>query len=298
MAVAKRHSASLAALLLLSLHSFAPALAQNPLTTSAAAYTTIDERTFYVQGGFTLYDENRDPSLPAMDLTDQFFSLDLTTDWKAANPPWKAVPANSPLRPPRTWGHSMTAIKGNNDLLIWSTRRNPDSREGIYSFSIANNFWEPTVVPLPSTYNTWYKLKAAADPQTNDVYLPCGRGAGRSMAVYKTASSVGEETPMPPPETLIADVFGYTTLWSTFRNSMLLYGGLSYNETRVFNPSLVEFIPGNKTWARIVSFPAIRLPPALFCTGHLPLRVSTTSPSTAYYGNVARRSKRTLHGIR
>ncbi|KAF9933813.1 hypothetical protein BGZ67_004133 [Mortierella alpina] len=145
----------------------------------------------------------------------------------------------------------MTAIKANSDLLIWSTQGNLDSREGIYSYSIANNFWEPTVVPLPSSYNDWYKLKAAADPQTNDVYLPSGKGQGRSMAVYKTASSVGEELPMPPPETLIADVFGYTTLWSTFRNSMLLYGGLSYNVSRVFNPSLVEFIPGNKTWARI-----------------------------------------------
>ncbi|KAF9952844.1 hypothetical protein BGZ72_005876 [Mortierella alpina] len=145
----------------------------------------------------------------------------------------------------------MTAIRANSDLLIWSTQGNLDSREGIYSYSISNNFWEPTVVPLPSSYNDWYKLKAATDPQTDDVYLPSGKGKGRLMAVYRTASSVGEELPMPPPETLIADVFGYTTVWSTFRNSMLLYGGLSFNVSRVFNPSLVEFIPGNKTWARI-----------------------------------------------
>lgn len=252
MAVAKRHSALLAALLLLSLCSFPTALAQSPMAASAAAYTTIDERIFYVQGGFTAFSEKGQDT--NMDLTDQFFSLDLTTNWTAANPPWKAIPANSPLRPPRTWGHSMTAIKANNDLLIWSTQDNLDSRAGIYSYSISNNFWEPTVVPLPSSYNDWYKLKAAADPQTNDVYLPCGKGKGRLMAVYKTASSVGDELPMPPPETLIVDVFGYTTIWSTFRNSMLLYGGVSFNLSRVFNPSLVEFNPGNKTWARIVGF--------------------------------------------
>ncbi|KAF9284879.1 hypothetical protein BGZ68_004336 [Mortierella alpina] len=50
---------------------------------------------------------------------------------------------------------------------------------------------------------------------------------------------------------MTVDVFGYTTIWSTFRNSMLLYGGVSFNLSRVFNPSLVEFNPGNKTWARI-----------------------------------------------
>ncbi|KAG0272680.1 hypothetical protein BGZ96_005226, partial [Linnemannia gamsii] len=67
------------------------------------AYATIDENTFYIQGG----NIHPPPGGVVTKVTLQLFSLDLTQNWDAASAPWKrlAIPSSNL---PQTYGHSMT----------------------------------------------------------------------------------------------------------------------------------------------------------------------------------------------
>ncbi|KAF9330753.1 hypothetical protein BGZ91_012391, partial [Linnemannia elongata] len=54
-----------------------------PAPAYSSAYATVDENTFYIQGGSNV--SNTDIKY------DQFHSLDLTQNWNVTNPPWSAV---------------------------------------------------------------------------------------------------------------------------------------------------------------------------------------------------------------
>ncbi|KAF9983907.1 hypothetical protein BGZ75_004547, partial [Mortierella antarctica] len=86
--------------------------AQAPIPATCAAYATIDEKAFYVQGGFT------NLTAGASTLTNQLYTLDLTQNWTSSNPPWKAVTGFNGRAPPLSWGNSMAVSRSKESLII------------------------------------------------------------------------------------------------------------------------------------------------------------------------------------
>ncbi|KAG0214663.1 hypothetical protein BGX28_001701 [Mortierella sp. GBA30] len=225
-----------------------PADGASPIPASTAAFATTNG-TFYVQGGIVGATLNGNYIL-----TDQFFGLDLTQNWSTSNPPWKAIYSATTTMPPKTWGHSMTVI--DDKLLLWATQPYGQAVSGIMTYLITDNIWLPTLQPLPNAYTTFWKLKAATDPSTGMVYVPSGKDNGTSMAVYGNMASVSVS--MPPPEIMTSPLSYYSVVWSTERNTLLIYGGLKYEGVITAggigltgNPNLVEFSPRSLSWARI-----------------------------------------------
>ncbi|KAG0199172.1 hypothetical protein BGX28_007519 [Mortierella sp. GBA30] len=218
----------------------------SPIPASTAAYATANG-IFYVQGG--IIGDN-------IASTDQFFGLDLTRNWSASNPPWRAINSITTTMPPKTWGHSMTVA--DDKLILWATQSYGKVASGIMTYLITDKIWLPTVQPLPAGYTTFWKLKAATDPNTGMVYVPSGKDDGNSMAVYNPVGSMtSASVSMPPPDTMILPLSYYSVVWSTERSTLLIYGGLKYvgavspGGNLTGNPNLFEFSPQSLNWVRI-----------------------------------------------
>ena len=65
-----------------------------------SAYTTVDESTFYIQGGSNV----SNPSI----IYDQFYSLDLTQSWNVTTPLWSQVTNVSIPARLKAWGQSIS----------------------------------------------------------------------------------------------------------------------------------------------------------------------------------------------
>ncbi|KAF9982086.1 Acyl-CoA-binding domain-containing protein 5 [Mortierella antarctica] len=223
------------------------------------AYTTVDESTFYVQGGFSGYAIDK-----TMELTDQFFSLDLTKNWTSSSPPWKQLTPASTMTGPKVWGHSMVISK--SSVVIWSNQ----AAQGVFTFSLPDRTWGAPV-GLPIGFSTMFKLKAALDPGTSLVYVPYGMGTGENMAVYSSNTrSYLPSAPMTPAVVIAPGSYGYSSVWSTQRNSVLVYGGRTAVASA--NTLLAEYSPIQKTWLRVET------------TGELPGELSGHCMVPAYNG--------------
>ncbi|KAF8929036.1 hypothetical protein BGZ47_001314, partial [Haplosporangium gracile] len=146
--------------LLWSVSAAAPQLAY------LSAYATVDESTFYIQGGSNVSQSNI--------IYDQFYSLDLTKSWNVANPPWSAVPVVGSM-PPRlkTWAHSISVSSNNKTLTFWDTFNSPSYS---VNYHLDTNSWEE-LPSLTSLQPSGFKMvKAATDPTTDRVYIPGGVG--------------------------------------------------------------------------------------------------------------------------
>ncbi|KAF9964998.1 hypothetical protein BGZ70_005581 [Mortierella alpina] len=101
----------------------------------------------------------------------------------------------------------------------------------------------------------FWKLRVVTDPSTGTVYVPSGRDNGTNMAVYNPESSMPAAISMPPVEIMPTAMNAYSAVWSTQRNSILIYGGTKYFDFQksvyIGNPYLVEFCPRTHTWSRV-----------------------------------------------
>ncbi|KAG0257489.1 hypothetical protein BG011_003938 [Mortierella polycephala] len=224
------------ALLLLLDSTAKPVSAQTPIATEHMTYITLNGETLYVQGG-------ADPS-GFEGFTDQFFSLDLTRNWIASSPPWRAFTrASSSAPPPVTWGHSMTLSHDSQTVTLWDRKRS-------YKFNLKTMIWD-TPLPLPGNPNDEDSVRAVKDPGGEIVYIPNGGVNGTNMAAYDSVGNV-LELPMPPPSIMRSEVSGYSAVWSTLRGTMLLYGG---SDSAAANPQgipfLVEYNPKTNIWSRV-----------------------------------------------
>ncbi|KAF9284878.1 hypothetical protein BGZ68_004335 [Mortierella alpina] len=221
--------------------------AQAPTPATSAAYATVDEKVLYVQGGFT------NLTAGASTLTDQFYALNLTHDWTSSSPPWKAVTGFNDRKSPLSWGNSMAVLKSKESLIMWATQGYGAVDSGLLSYSIAANSWTVIAEPLPAEHTTWYKLKSVVDPITGLVYIPGGWNNGTSMAIYNPEGSSFTSVPMPSFEIMTPTVSYSTAVWSTQRDSFLIYGGLNYLNVRVGNPFLIEYSPRGTGWRRLLT---------------------------------------------
>ncbi|KAF9284880.1 hypothetical protein BGZ68_004337 [Mortierella alpina] len=140
-----------------------------------------------------------------MELTDQFYSLDLTKNWTSSNPPWKQLTPASTVAGPKVWGHSMVLSK--SSVVIWSNQ----ASLGVFTFSLPESTWGPPV-GLPTGFSNIYKLRAALDPSTGLVYVPYGMGTGENMVVYNSNTrSYLPSVPMTPAIVIAPGSYGFSS---------------------------------------------------------------------------------------
>ncbi|KAF9567052.1 hypothetical protein EC968_003521 [Mortierella alpina] len=240
--------------------------AQAPIPATSAAYVTIDEKVLYVQGGFT----NLTAGVSL--LTDQFFTLNLTHNWTSSSPPWKAVTGFNGRTPPLNWGNSLAVLKSKESLIMWASEGYGAMESGLLSFSIGAKSWTAIAEPLPAAHTNWYKLKSVVDPATGLVYIPSGWNNGTGMAIYNPETNNFTSVPMPSIEIMTPTVGYSTAVWSTLRDSILIYGGLNFLDVRVGNPFLVEYSPRSGSWSRLKT------------TGDSPGDISSHCMVSAYNG--------------
>ncbi|KAF9983905.1 Multiple epidermal growth factor-like domains protein 8 [Mortierella antarctica] len=223
--------------------AFTPARAQSPIPVTAVAYTTVDEKTLYIQGGIISIVNGS-----VTGDTNQLYALDLTREWNATNPSWTSVAIGSGTSQV-LWGHSMTYSKATNSLIVWSTVLKP----AVYTYSITSNASTVTQKPLPAKHTGFMKLRAVTDPNTGLVYLPSGMNNGTEMAVYHPSNGTFTSVAMASPMVMTTAIAYYSVVWSTLRNSMILYGGFNIFDEKEGNPYLIEFNPRTASWSRILT---------------------------------------------
>ncbi|KAF9403869.1 hypothetical protein BGX21_008435 [Mortierella sp. AD011] len=216
--------------------------AQTPAPVSFMAYASVEEKTLFVHGGRTNYSSGIS--------FNQFFSLDLTqSGWNTSNPPWKTLSTrNGSLSSPTDYEHAMTVSKGNENLIIWGY----DS--GLAVYNIPSNSWvSNSSLPAGSTLKL-DGIRVVTDPVSGLIYAPSGANHSYSMMRYDLANNI--VTMLPMPDILLGwQVTYYSAVWSTQRNSMLMYGGATFTTPKTAHPYFFEFFPSNNSWNLIGDYP-------------------------------------------
>ncbi|KAG0046736.1 hypothetical protein BGZ83_008086 [Gryganskiella cystojenkinii] len=69
---------------------------------------------------------------------------------------------------------------------------------------------------------------------------------GQNMMKYDPATGNSQVLPMPA-QIAKHSYWGYGVVWSTYRNSILMYGGLRAYGENISNANLWEFVPTTST---------------------------------------------------
>lgn len=234
-----------------------------PNPVHSMAYATVDEKALYIQGG--------DPGHGEI-LSNQFFSLDLTqSNWDTANPPWSTlVTGAAKTGAPATANHFMTVVDGGQSLMVWSVlfreRNTTSSASEIVKYNFSSSTWlERQPSDFGSDYTAFpsFPKSGATDPATNLVYIPAVFRNDTGMTVYDITqatltNSFGKSAisvPMQPPLAIGGVLTGHSTVWSDYRNRLLVYGGryeVPESGLRVFSDRFVEYNPTLQTWTNLV----------------------------------------------
>lgn len=191
------------------------ASARAPTMVYFNAYATVNENTFYIQGGTDVTNSS---------ITyNQFFSLDLTRSWNTSNPPWSEVITAAGGRMParlKASFHSMSLSKDKKTLTFWDLYNTPPYGS---NFHLDTNKWED-LSALPAQIPDRLKvLRAATDATTDRVYIP-GGAPGNEMLAYEPFSKAFSVIAVPPGGTPLS-WSTYTFAWNEVRRSFLYFGG-------------------------------------------------------------------------
>ncbi|KAF9174146.1 hypothetical protein BGX21_007622 [Mortierella sp. AD011] len=210
--------------------------AEAPTPVSKMAYATVDESTLYVQMGI----------LPGGTMsTNAFYSLDLQSNWNAANPPWKnLVSSSATQQAPSGFGPSMTVSANNQNLIIWG-----GFFSNISTYDIETGSWSVNT-QSPANSSPQMGLKAVTDSSSGLVYIPSGANQGNNMMEYNPTTGASRSLPMPS-EFAGYGLAYYSVVWSTQRNSILLYGGHLITANYSANEQLFEYKPSTSTWSLV-----------------------------------------------
>ncbi|KAK3816987.1 MAG: hypothetical protein JOS17DRAFT_758787 [Linnemannia elongata] len=181
-----------------------------------SAYSTVDESTFYIQGGSNVSNSNI--------IYDQFYSLDLTQSWNITNPLWSEVTAVGIPARLKAWGHSISLSSNHKTLTFWNMFNSPPYSA---NYHLDTKAWEELPAPLSVQPFGLQIAKAATDPTTDRVYIPGGAG-NNSMLAFDPSSKNSTALADPPAVNGTSTNWnGYTFVWSELRKSFLLLGGLN-----------------------------------------------------------------------
>ncbi|KAG0051314.1 hypothetical protein BGZ83_003874 [Gryganskiella cystojenkinii] len=240
------------------------AAAQAPVASYAMAYTAVGEEVLYIHGG---------TANGGLGGINQFFSLDLTQKtWNTSNPPWKSLPMGTGVQSsPSAWEHTMALSKDKQNLIIYDST---PTAPGISVFNIANGTWQPKhALPSNPLASDYYGLRSAVDPSSGLMYIPTGTKDNQTLA-YDPQSGSSSMLPNPAASIMNPVVVFYSVVWSTVRNSLIIYGGRGITLNYIVpNPYLAEIVPGpSAAWH------------ALAATGQVPGAVERHCMVSAYGG--------------
>lgn len=204
-----------------------------------SAYSTVDESTFYIQGGSNVSNSNI--------IYDQFYSLDLTQSWNITNPLWSEVTAVGIPARLKAWGHSISLSSNHKTLTFWNMFNSPPYSA---NYHLDTKAWEELPAPLSVQPFGLQIAKAATDPTTDRVYIPGGAG-NNSMLAFDPSSKNSTALADPPAVNGTSTNWnGYTFVWSELRKSFLLLGGLNTPASSYF----YEYKPtGAGQWSALVT---------------------------------------------
>ncbi|KAK5823547.1 hypothetical protein F5H01DRAFT_363211 [Linnemannia elongata] len=210
--------------------------AQVPTSVYGMAYATIDEKTLYIQGGINL------PANGPFELTNQFYSLDLTQNWDTSNPLWKALtPPINPTNVGNLSRHSMTVSPNRQTLTTW----NLYLTSTIANYSIVDNAW--TEVPFPTGPQARGSgLHAATDPTTGSVFIPILSASINKMVRFSFLSETSSLMDVPP--TLVTAQDSYSFAWCQPRKTFILFSGNATTAVPFF-----EYNPASNKWMAMPS---------------------------------------------
>ncbi|KAF9992459.1 hypothetical protein BGZ79_003056 [Entomortierella chlamydospora] len=210
--------------------------AQGPSLVSDMPYGTVEEKTLYIQGGISLGT-----------IYSQFYSLDLTTSWSTSNPPWKAL---STQLAPKDEEDGMAISVDQKSLIVWGFLT------GISTYDIASDTWSVVTNVQPASIQPTVGKRIAADPRTGIIY----KIASKSLAVavpqmfiaYNPTTNTTQSLTLPAILNK-TQINYYSFVWSTLRNSTLLYGGY-FPSTNENNTVFYEYHPDTDSWNELVTY--------------------------------------------
>ncbi|KAF9905581.1 hypothetical protein EC991_001542 [Linnemannia zychae] len=233
--------------------------ALTPIATHGMAYATIEESIFIIQGGGEY--QNATSTV----VTNQLFTVNLTLlSWDATNPPWEAITIPSGFTSMTTMWHSISLSRDLQTLTFW------DSSTGgsVVSYERDSGKWSISNSP-EALQNAGEDIKAVTDPNTGHIYLPLGY-YGYNMLICEpeplTPSGLVANTTLQlpsstlpvasagrfnfgvMPEAVRLNATGYSFIWSSSRQSLLLFGGRLGNGGSAEEPYFHEFNPNSAAW--------------------------------------------------
>lgn len=201
-----------------------------PSSCSFSNSVYVDGQVMYVQSG----SNNSDIENQAM--LGQAFSIDLTTSWKVANPPYKNM-GNGYISGPV----ANTLSRNHKDWFIMINKT-------AYNFNVDDSSW--TSVKYDLDFSEGWHIRGVTDPATGKMYFPHGRldyvTQQRSMLVYDESTKDFGSIPLPQP-LLALRMIG--TTWSDNLGSIVMFGG--YNiDTNTTRGDMYAFHPV-KGWTNL-----------------------------------------------
>ncbi|CAO3563382.1 unnamed protein product [Mortierella alpina] len=229
-------------------------------------YTTID-KTFYLMPDWTSPD---------------FFALDLTRSWTAAEAPLQLLPALPvPLLPdgrPDLPFMQISPLVVNNDkksLIYFDSNRSPSV------YNITTKTWQlGTLLTAPNTTDlqrSVYTNQVATDPSTGVAYilsmenLPGPSNPDKTFTIYTHNTLQDYTTDNKKITSTIGFYFMYTTLsavWSSVRKSVLVYGYDQDNSGSIQDyTALMEYQPSTNNWTELLSSGSSEAPKGIITPG-------------------------------
>jgi hypothetical protein len=254
----------LKAILSILLTSVIAAFVPTPVYDMASA--TIGENTFFVQGGGNFQSVNSTISIS------QFMSVALTlSGWGATNPPWQVIniPSSLAATTMATMLHSMSVSPNGQILTFWD----PSTNGSVTSFNRTSGSW--TIIDIPDALlHSEKDLKAVTNPNTSLIYFPLGFD-GHTMLVcdpthptpetlilnttpwmtdtISPSAPAGELKQVVMPDAVKRGATGYSFIWNSFRESLLLFGGRVGVEGSAGDPYFHEYNTVDEKWNVLVS---------------------------------------------
>ncbi|KAG9324798.1 hypothetical protein KVV02_004671 [Mortierella alpina] len=221
------------------------------LRATAQSYTTLDEKTLYFMPDWASSD---------------FFSLDLTRSWNAAEAPLQLLPSLPlPLLPggrpdlPFMQISPLVVNKDKKSLIYFDSNRTPSV------YNITTKTWQLGTLLIASNSTelkkSVYSNQVATDPNTGTAYilsmenLPAFENPDKTFTIYTYNVLQGYTTEVKKTTSTPGISFQYTALsavWSTIRKSVLIYGSHQEpaGDVDVYT-ALLEYQPLTNKWTSL-----------------------------------------------
>ena len=221
--------------------------AQAPVARRRLAYVQHNNQ-LYLQGG-----------IAQAGLSNQFNALDLTKPWSTASPSWSMLGGGNWVS-----HHTMVAVKPEHAAGLGSGAQgyllsiggNPASNDGFWStYDIQAGTWANLTTPAP--YIGLEGQAAVSDPSTGQVYIVGGyyTDAATNTTVTNRLTvfdPTSNSVVLQQAATDKTNLTGAAVVWSTKRNTILLFGGSRATSGSAVSGlqlgNIDEYDPASKVW--------------------------------------------------